>query len=294
MKLIILDRDGVINHDSAAFIKAPAEWQPIPGSLEAIARLTQAGYRVVVATNQSGIGRGLFDMATLNAINDKMHRVVAAGRAHRRVLLLPARRRLDCACRKTEAGMFREIGERLHAALEDVPCGGRRAARPAGGRGGRARSRSSCLPGRVRRRSKPAASPTARRSIRTSRPSPRRSLHSRDTHGMVAVRSALYLAILVVYTPFHWVLRSAAPLPRLVRWRVIAAWPQLATWLARHLLGIDYEVLGRDNIPREPCVILSKHQSAWETIAYTSIFPPHVYVIKRELLWIPFLAGGSR
>jgi 1-acyl-sn-glycerol-3-phosphate acyltransferase len=110
---------------------------------------------------------------------------------------------------------------------------------------------------------------------------------------MVAVRSALYLAILVAYTPLHWVACAlAAPLPRLVRWRVIAAWPQLATWLARHLLGIDYEVLGRDNIPREPCVILSKHQSAWETIAYTSIFPPHVYVIKRELLWIPFLGWG--
>jgi 1-acyl-sn-glycerol-3-phosphate acyltransferase len=110
---------------------------------------------------------------------------------------------------------------------------------------------------------------------------------------MVAVRSALFLAILIAYTPFHYVAcLLAAPFSRLTRWRVIAAWPQLATWLARKLLGIDYEVLGRDHIPREPCVILSKHQSAWETIAYTSIFPPHVYVIKRELLWIPFLGWG--
>ena len=68
-KLIVLDRDGVINHDSEQFIKSPDEWRPIPGSLEAIARLNHAGYRVVVATNQSGIGRGLFDMATLNAIH---------------------------------------------------------------------------------------------------------------------------------------------------------------------------------------------------------------------------------
>jgi len=110
---------------------------------------------------------------------------------------------------------------------------------------------------------------------------------------MVAIRSALFLAILVVYTPFHYLACIlAAPLARLTRWRVIAAWPQLATWLARRLLRIDYEVLGRDHIPREPCVVLSKHQSAWETIAYTSIFPPHVYVIKRELLWIPFLGWG--
>ena len=72
MKLIILDRDGVINYDSAQFIKSPDEWKPIPGSLEAIAKLDGAGYRVVVATNQSGVGRGLFDMDTLNAINDKM------------------------------------------------------------------------------------------------------------------------------------------------------------------------------------------------------------------------------
>src|SRR6478736_3164202 len=77
-KLIILDRDGVINYDSDQFIKSPEEWRPIPGSLEAIARLNQAGFRVIVATNQSGIGRGLFDFSTLNAIHDKMHRQLAA------------------------------------------------------------------------------------------------------------------------------------------------------------------------------------------------------------------------
>src|SRR5256712_13100779 len=82
MKLIILDRDGVINHDSDEFIKHPDEWRPIPGSLDAIARLTQEGWRVVVATNQSGIGRGFFDMAALNAIHAKMHKAVnqAGGR----------------------------------------------------------------------------------------------------------------------------------------------------------------------------------------------------------------------
>ena len=76
MKLVILDRDGVINHDSPQHIKSPDEWIPIPGSLEAIALLNQSGFRVVLATNQSGISRGLFDMATLNAIHDKMHRAL--------------------------------------------------------------------------------------------------------------------------------------------------------------------------------------------------------------------------
>src|SRR6187399_2872693 len=76
-KLIVLDRDGVINHDSEQFIKSPDEWRAIPRSLEAISRLNHAGYRVVVATNQSGIGRGLFDMAMLNAIHEKMHKALA-------------------------------------------------------------------------------------------------------------------------------------------------------------------------------------------------------------------------
>ena len=106
MKLIILDRDGVINHDSDQFIKSPDEWRPIPGALEAIARLNQAGYRVVVATNQSGIGRGLFDMATLNAIHDKMHRALRAGRrAHRRASSSARTRPTrSCDCRKPKAG----------------------------------------------------------------------------------------------------------------------------------------------------------------------------------------------
>ena len=82
MKLVILDRDGVINHDSASYIKSPDEWKPIPGSLEAIALLNQAGYRVLIATNQSGVGRGLFDMATLNAIHDKMHRALGQFGGH--------------------------------------------------------------------------------------------------------------------------------------------------------------------------------------------------------------------
>ena len=76
-RLIILDRDGVINHDSDQFIKSPDEWRPIPGSLEAVARLNHAGYRVVVATNQSGVGRGLLDITTLNAIHERMHKALA-------------------------------------------------------------------------------------------------------------------------------------------------------------------------------------------------------------------------
>lgn len=110
---------------------------------------------------------------------------------------------------------------------------------------------------------------------------------------MTLLRSALYqLILLVVVVPYCALVLATFPLPRLARWKVIAGWPRFALWLAKRLLGIEYEVIGRHNIPAEPAVILSKHQSAWETIAYTSIFPPHVYVLKRELLWIPFLGWG--
>jgi D-glycero-D-manno-heptose 1,7-bisphosphate phosphatase len=125
MKLIILDRDGVINYDSDQYIKSPAEWKPIPGSPEAIARLTQNGWRVVVATNQSGIGRGLFDMATLNAMHDKMHRIVnQAGGRIEAVFYCPDTDASTSSCRKPNPGMFHAIAERYNVPLTDVPAVG--------------------------------------------------------------------------------------------------------------------------------------------------------------------------
>ncbi len=125
MKLVVLDRDGTINHDSDQYIKSPAEWKPIKGSLEAIARLTQSGHRVVVATNQSGIARGLFDMTTLNAIHDAMQRAVqrAGGRIDA-IFFCPLAIDADCECRKPKPGMLLEIGRRLNADLEGVPVVG--------------------------------------------------------------------------------------------------------------------------------------------------------------------------
>ena len=125
MKLVILDRDGVINFDSATYIKSPEEWKPIPGSLEAIARLTQAGYLVMVATNQAGVGKGLIEMATLNAIHDKMHRAVGqAGGRIDAVFFCPHVPEANCSCRKPRPGMLAEIGRRFNANLKDIPCVG--------------------------------------------------------------------------------------------------------------------------------------------------------------------------
>ena len=125
MKLIILDRDGVINYDSDQFIKNPEEWKPIPGSLEAIARLVQADYRVVVATNQSGVGRGLFDMPMLNAIHDKMHKAVAlAGGRIDSIFFCPHAAEADCLCRKPKSGMMEEIAARYNVNLQGMPAVG--------------------------------------------------------------------------------------------------------------------------------------------------------------------------
>ena len=121
MKLVILDRDGTINHDSDDYIKSPAEWRPIAGSLEAIARLIQADYRVVVATNQSGIGRGLFDTRALFAIHDKLQR--ALGQVGGRIdafFFCPHRADDNCRCRKPQPGMLLEVARRLNLSLADT------------------------------------------------------------------------------------------------------------------------------------------------------------------------------
>ena len=125
MKLVILDRDGVINHDSDSYIKSPDEWRPIPGSLEAITRLNQAGYHVVLATNQSGVGRGLFEVSTLNAIHDKMHRALSqiGGRIDA-IFFCPHAQEADCNCRKPKAGLLEEIAKRFNVDLKGVPAVG--------------------------------------------------------------------------------------------------------------------------------------------------------------------------
>jgi D-glycero-D-manno-heptose 1,7-bisphosphate phosphatase len=121
MKLVILDRDGTINHDSDDHVKSPNEWRPIEGSLEAIARLAQAGYRIVVATNQSGIARGLFDTATLVAIHDTLQRAVAqAGGRIDAFFFCPHAVDSACACRKPQPGMLLEVARRFNISLKDT------------------------------------------------------------------------------------------------------------------------------------------------------------------------------
>ena len=122
MKLIILDRDGVMNYDSDQYIKCPEEWNASPGSLEAIARLNRAGYRVVVATNQSGIGRGLFDIETLHRIHEKLRcELTAVGGSVDAIFFCPHLPEDSCACRKPKPGLLVDIATRLQVLLSGVP-----------------------------------------------------------------------------------------------------------------------------------------------------------------------------
>ena len=120
-KLIILDRDGTINRDSDEYIKSPDEWLPLPGAIEAMARMYQAGWHIVIASNQSGLGRGLFDLATLNLMHYKMNKLLAtAGGRVDAIFYCPHIPQDMCHCRKPHAGLFEQIGERFAVQLEQV------------------------------------------------------------------------------------------------------------------------------------------------------------------------------
>ncbi len=122
MKLIILDRDGVINEDSDAFIKSPDEWVPLPGSLAAIARLNRAGYTVAVASNQSGLARGLFDQAALEAMHEKfLALLAAAGGEVATIKYCPHGPDDHCDCRKPRPGLLHQVARELGAELKGVP-----------------------------------------------------------------------------------------------------------------------------------------------------------------------------
>jgi D-glycero-D-manno-heptose 1,7-bisphosphate phosphatase len=122
IKLVILDRDGTINRASDEFVKSPEEWHPLPGSLEAISRLNHAGFHVVLATNQSGLGRGLFDMAALNAVHSHMLKALAAaGGRIDAIFYCPHAPDEACTCRKPAPGLLQQIAERYGIDLAGVP-----------------------------------------------------------------------------------------------------------------------------------------------------------------------------
>ena len=124
-KLVIVGRDGILNRFREDHVKEPAEWEPIPGALEAVAKLNHSGWHVVVATNQSGIGRGMIDMASVNAVHLQMMKMLAAkGGRLDAVFFCPHTPEDNCECRKPQPGMMLDIAERYGVDLEDIPMVG--------------------------------------------------------------------------------------------------------------------------------------------------------------------------
>ena len=122
MKLVILDRDGVINEDSDDFIKTPDEFIPIPGSLEAISRLKQSGYLVAIATNQSGLSRGYLDLDTLNKMHAKLHGLLAdLNSSVDGIFYCPHGPDDGCDCRKPKPGLYEKIGKEFNNPLKGIP-----------------------------------------------------------------------------------------------------------------------------------------------------------------------------
>jgi len=124
-RLVVLDRDGVINRESPDFIRSPSEWQPLPGSLEAIAELTRGGFTVVVVTNQSGVGRGLFSAETLEAIHERLRAAVAATGGHiSGIFACPHHPDMNCECRKPQPGLLRQVEDAFGVSLAGQPVVG--------------------------------------------------------------------------------------------------------------------------------------------------------------------------
>lgn len=110
---------------------------------------------------------------------------------------------------------------------------------------------------------------------------------------MVFLRSLIFLLLQIVITPVYTVISILTfPFHPITRYRIISGWALIMLWLLRVVCGIRMEVRGAENIPKQPCILLCKHQSAWETIALQKVFPPQVWVLKRELLWLPFFGWG--
>jgi len=158
--LVILDRDGVINRDSPAFVKSTDEWIPLPGSIRAIAALDRAGFTVTIASNQSGISRGLFDRNALRSMHRKLRRLVATEGGHvDRIVVCPHGPDDGCACRKPRAGLLRRLGRHYKTSLDGVPVIGdslrdlqaaaRAGARPILVRSGNGRNTEVALPGEL-------------------------------------------------------------------------------------------------------------------------------------------------
>lgn len=293
MKVIVLDRDGVINQDRRDYVKTPAEWQPIPGSLEAMGRLTRAGYEIVVASNQSGIGRGICTRADVDAIHARLRR--EAGLHGARVLgfyVCPHAPLAGCACRKPAAGLLRRIAQDFNCKPQALTFIGDSwrdlaAARAAG------------LPAMLVRTGRGAAT-LARERARQRDPEScadlsaavDRLIGNRPGGLRAALGSILYNVSYVAAISVYGLAASlcaATPGGRAGLEAVAHGYARAFYGLLKFFARLDYRIEGREHIPAGPFVFYWKHESTWETLAPLLFVHRPAYVLKRQLLWIPLV-----
>lgn len=293
MRVIVVDRDGVINRDREDYVKSVKEWQPLPGSLEALGRLSRAGYEIVVATNQSGIGRGLYNAEDVDAIHERLR--CEAGKQGARIAgfyVCPHAPLAGCDCRKPRPGLLRAIARDFDLEPEHLIFIGDTtkdlaAARALGARGMLVLSgqgAQALVEERAAAREPEhypdlaaaadvlvAASPGVLRRIAGSL--------AYNAGYVVAIAAYGFAAFVCAVLPFG----------RRGLEAVAHGYANAFFGLLKLFVGLDYYIEGREHLPAGPFVFYWKHQSTWETLAPFLLVPRPAFVLKRELLWIPFV-----
>lgn len=290
MSVIVLDRDGVINVDRDDYVKTPAELEFIAGSLEAIARLSRAGHEIIIATNQSGIGRGLYSAPAVDAIHRHLIREAARkGGRISGIYICPHAPLAGCDCRKPAPGLLKRISRDFEVPASRLIMIGDTAkdlgaARAVGARAilvrtGQGENTLRAL-GEAPE-SYPDLASAADALLRRS-----------AGQWLLAVGSLAYnfgyVASIAVYG-FVCTIFSILPGGRPGLEAVARGYARMFFWLLRPTVGLKMRIEGRENLPDGPCVLYLKHSSTWETMLPFILVKRPAFVVKRELLWIPFV-----
>lgn len=293
MRVIVVDRDGVINADRADYVKSVEEWQPLAGSLEALGRLTRAGYEIVVASNQAGIGRGLYTVAAVDAIHRHLRRVAARhGARIAGFYVCPHAPLAGCACRKPAPGLLERIARDFGlapAALTFIGDTGKDlgAARAVGARSilvltGQGGSALVSERGAGREPEHYSDLAGAVDALLEGEPGA-----ARQWFGSLAYNIAYMLTILF-YSAAAFAC-SIVPYGRPGLEAVARGYAHAFYTLLRWCARLDMHIEGREHLPDGAFVFYFKHQSTWETMAPFLLVRRPAFVLKRELLLIPFV-----
>lgn len=293
MKLIVLDRDGVINRDRNDYVKSPDEFEVLPGALEAMGRLTRAGYDLVIATNQSGIGRGLYNRDDVTAIHARLrHEAGLHGARISGFYVCPHAPLAGCDCRKPGSGLLERIAADFALKPEKLCFVGDSwkdlaAARTIGARG------MLVLTGQgeatlARER---GANREPEHFIGLAAVADRLVARAPGKFRLTAGSIAYNVGFVINISLFGAAAFTCAMLPGGRRGLEAVAHGHAVAFygLLRLLVGLDYRISGLENIPDSPCVLYCKHESTWETMAPFLFVRRLAFVLKRELLWIPLI-----